>query len=179
MDIALRLSTAQYARLLDETGTLRASSVAVTLPGLPDAPPLRGQLDRVSAAVGEGQSGRLVYASLDAGIEAGLALLKPGDFVEVVIEGATLTDAALVPATAVGRQGTVLTLGPDDRLVEVTVTVLGRQGDGVIIAVGALAGREIVAERSAFLGDGIRIRPIRPGEARDEGGALVSKPTGG
>jgi multidrug efflux pump subunit AcrA (membrane-fusion protein) len=91
--------------------------------------------------------------------------LKPGDFVEVTIEGAVLPDAALVPATAVGRQGTVLALGPDERLEEVAVEVLGRQGDEVIIAVGPLAGREIVAERSAFLGAGIRIRPIRPGHA--------------
>ncbi len=178
MAVALRLSTAQYARLLDETGTLRASSVAVTLPGLQDAPPLPGRLDRVSAAVGEGQTGRLVYAALDAG-PAGLALLKPGDFVEVVIEGDRLPDAALVPATAVGRQGTVLALGPDDRLQEVAVQVLGRQGDDVIIAVQDLAGREIVTERSAFLGEGIRIRPIRPGQTLDEDGAASGRPTGG
>jgi multidrug efflux pump subunit AcrA (membrane-fusion protein) len=164
LEIALRLSTAQYGRLLDAAGALRASPVIVALPGLADAEPLRGQLDRVGAAVGEGQTGRLVFATLEPG-GAGLALLKPGDFVEVMIEGATLSDAARVPATAVGRQGTVLALGPEDRLEEVAVEVLGRQGDEVIIAVGPLAGREIVAERSAFLGEGIRIRPIRPGVA--------------
>jgi multidrug efflux pump subunit AcrA (membrane-fusion protein) len=164
LEIALRLSTAQYGRLLDDAGTLRPSPVLVALPGLADAPPLRGQLDRVGAAVGEGQTGRLVFAALDTG-GAGLALLKPGDFVEVTIEGTTLSDAAMVPATSVGRQGTVLALGPEDRLEEVAVEVLGRQGDEVIIAVGPLAGREIVAERSAFLGAGIRVRPIRPGVA--------------
>ncbi|MCX7289024.1 MAG: HlyD family efflux transporter periplasmic adaptor subunit, partial [Rhodobacterales bacterium] len=178
MVVALRLSTAQYARLVDDGGALQASSVAVTLPGLPDALPLRGRLDRAGAAVGEGQSGRLIYVALDAG-PGGLALLKPGDFVEVSIQGETLPDAALVPATAVGRQGTVLVLGPDDRLQEVSATVLGRQGDDVIIAVGALAGREIVVERSAVLGDGIRVRPIRPGQPLDEADAAVTKPTGG
>lgn len=178
IEVALRLSTSQYARLLDETGALRPSPVAVTLPGLPDAPPLRGRLDRAGAAVGEGQSGRLVYATLDEG-PAGLALLKPGDFVEVTVEGDSLSDAALVPSTAVGRQGTILTLGPDDRLQEVAVKVLGRQGNDVIIAVGALAGREIVAERSAFLGDGIRVRPVRPGQAKDEDLAAPVRPTGG
>lgn len=178
MVVAMRLSTAQYARLVDEAGELWASSVSVTLPGLPDAAPLRGRLDRAGAAVGEGQSGRLVYVALDAG-PGELALLKSGDFVEVVIAGDGLPDAALVPATAVGRQGTVLALGPDDRLQEVAVTVLGRQGDDIIIAVGALAGREIVVERSAFLGDGIRIRPIRPGQAPDEADATLTKPTGG
>jgi multidrug efflux pump subunit AcrA (membrane-fusion protein) len=162
LEIALRLSTAQYARLLDPAGELRPNPVSVALPGLTGAEPLLGRLDRVGAAVGEGQTGRLVFAALDpAGSAAGL--LKPGDFVEVVIEGAPLAEAALVPATALGRQGTVLVLGAEDRLEEVAVDILGRQGDEVIIAAGPLAGREIVAERSAFLGEGIRIRPIRPG----------------
>ena len=174
LEIALRLSTAQYARLLDEAGALRPSAILVTLPGLAEAAPLRGRLDRSGAAVGEGQSGRLVFAALEAAPE-GLALLKPGDFVEVAIEGTTLADAAIVPATAVGRQATVLVLGSGDRLEEVAVTVLGRQGDAVIIAVGALDGREIVAERSAFLGGGIRIRPIRPGSAEDDKAAVPPK----
>ena len=38
----------------------------------------------------------------------------------------------------------------------------------MLIRVGSLAGREVVQERSALLGDGIRIRPIRP-----EGADLV------
>jgi hypothetical protein len=118
----------------------------------------------VGAAVGDGQTGRLIFAVLDTEASAN-GLLKPGDFVEVTVEGALLSDAALIPATALGRQGTVLALGTDDRLEEEPVEVLGRQGDEVIIAVGPLAGREIVAERSAFLGEGIRIRPIRPGSA--------------
>ena len=163
LDVALRLSTAQFARLADRAGALRASAVTIALPGLADAAPLRGRLDRVGAAVGEGQTGRLVYAVLEAG-GAGAAFLKPGDFVEVAIDGAALPDAALVPATAVGRQGTLLALGPNDRLEEVPVKILGRQGDAVIVAVGDLAGREIVTERSTFLGAGIRVRPIRPAD---------------
>jgi multidrug efflux pump subunit AcrA (membrane-fusion protein) len=165
LEIALRLSTAQYARLLDGAGDLVPSPVSVSLPGLTDAKPVQGRLDRVGAAVGDGQTGRLVFAVLNQASSA-MNLLKPGDFVEVTIDGALLADAALVPATALGRQGTVLALGADDRLEEVAVEILGRQGDEVIIAVGPLAGREIVAERSAFLGAGIRIRPIRPGAAQ-------------
>ena len=166
LEVALRLSTAQYTRLLDEAGGLRPSPVGIVLPGVGVAEPLRGKLDRVGVGVGEGQTGRLVFTTLETD-GAGSALLKPGDFVEVTIKAATLPDAAVVPATAVGRQGTVLALGPDDRLEEVAVEVLGRQGDEMIIAVGQLAGREIVAERSAFLGAGIRIRPVRPGMAAD------------
>lgn len=166
LEIALRLSTAQYARLLDATGAMRQSPLTVVLPGLAETRPLPGRLDRVSAVLGEGQTGRLVFATLDPGA-TDAAILKPGDFVEVTVKGASLSDAAVVPAAAVGRQGTVLAVGPDDRLEDIAVEILGRQGDEVIIAAGPLAGREIVAERSAFLGAGIRIRPIRTGMAQD------------
>jgi hypothetical protein len=166
LEVALRLSTAQYSRLLDSAGALLPSPVSIVLPGLGADALFSGRLDRAGAAVGDGQTGRLAFATVDQAA-AGAGILKPGDFVEVMIDGASLPDAAVVPATAVGRQGTVLALGPDDRLEEVTIEILGRQGDEVIIAVGPLAGREIVAERSAFLGAGIRIRPIRPGMAQD------------
>jgi multidrug efflux pump subunit AcrA (membrane-fusion protein) len=165
LDVAVRLSTAQFALLVGPDGTLASGPVTVVL-GAAD-PTLTGQLERVGAAVGEGQTGRLVYVGVTADAAAG-ALLQPGDFVEVRIEEAALADAALLSALAVGRNGTVLALGPEDRLQEVAVDVLRRQGDDVIIRVGALAGREVVMERSALLGEGIRIRPIRPSAAVDE-----------
>jgi multidrug efflux pump subunit AcrA (membrane-fusion protein) len=169
LDVAVRLSTAQFGLLLDPAGGLRGGVVAILLNGI-GAGPLTGRLDRVGATVGEGQTGRLVYVALDEG--PGLeSRVQPGDFVTVRIEEAPLADVALMPATAVGRNGTVLALGPDDRLEETPVDVLRRQGDDVILRVGSLAGREIVLERSVFLGEGIRIRPIRPGaDATDDGG---------
>lgn len=161
LDVAVRLSTAQFGLLLDEDGSLRGGQVNILLDGI-GAGPLAGRLDRVGAAVGEGQTGRLVYVALDAGSTVE-TLVLPGDFVTVSIEEEPLADAALLSAAAIGRNGTVLALGPDDRLEEIPITVLRQQGDAVIVAVGSLAGREIVQERSAFLGAGIRIRPVRPG----------------
>lgn len=159
LDVAVRLSTAQFGTLLGADGSLQGGSVAIK-PGGAEAR-LTGTLDRVGAAVGDGQTGRLIYVAVDPapGVET---LLQPGDFVTVSIDEAALPGAAILPATAVGPNSTLLALGREDRLEEVPVNVLRRQGDDVIIAVGPLAGREVVTERSAFLGDGIRIRPIRP-----------------
>lgn len=162
LDVAVRLSTAQFALLLTDGG-LPATPVTVSVSGAK----ISGRLDRVGAAVAEGQTGRLVYVALGPSPEAA-ALLQPGDFVSVGIEEPMLQDAALLPATAVGRNGTLLALGPEDRLQEVAVEVLRRQGDDVILRVGALAGREVVTERSTFLGEGIRIRPIRRGASATE-----------
>jgi hypothetical protein len=54
-------------------------------------------------------------------------------------------------------------LGAENRLEAVPVTVLRRQADDVIIAPGGATGREVVAERSPLLGEGIRISPVRAG----------------
>lgn len=162
LDVAVRLSTAQFALLLQTDGSLPLTPVSVAVGGAT----VPGRLDRVGAAVGEGQTGRLVYVALDP--SAGAALLQAGDFVSVGIEEPVLADAALLPATALGRNGTLLALGPEDRLQEVAVEVLRRQGDAVILRVGGLSGREVVTERSTFLGEGIRIRPIRPGASASE-----------
>ena len=164
LDVAVRLSTAQFAVLADDQGQLPAALATVTLDG---TAPMTGRIDRTAAAVGEGQTGRLIYLALDAA--SGTTALKPGDFVTVAIEEPPLADVALVPATAVGRQGTVLVLDAEYRLHEVPVTVLRQQGDDVILATDRIAGQEIVSERSAVLGEGIRIRPLRA--ATDE--ALV------
>jgi len=159
LDVAVRLSTAQFARLVGPDGLLAAGAVTVSAPG--SGTPLPGQLDRIGAAVEAGQTGRLVYVALDASPSLA-TLVQPGDFVTVTIQEAPVADAALLPATALGPNGALLVVGPEDRLAEVLVEVLRRQGDDVIVAVGALAGREVVTERSAVLGAGIRVRPIRP-----------------
>jgi multidrug efflux pump subunit AcrA (membrane-fusion protein) len=171
LDVAVRLSTAQFALLLGADGRLQDARVSV-LPGpAAGGQELAGRLDRAGAAVAEGQTGRLVYVTLDPDPVA-RAVLQPGDFVEVRIEEAPLTDAARLSARAIGRNDTMLVLGPEDRLQEVPAEVLRRQGDDVIVRVGSLSGREVVAERSALLGEGIRIRPNRP-DAEAAAGTMV------
>ncbi len=162
LEVAFRISTAQYTRLIDAQGALIAAPVTAALDVLGTQITAQGTLSRVGAAVTEGTSGRLVYATLDA--PRGF---RPGDFVTVAIAEPALDGVALVPGTAVNAAGTVLALGPENRLQEVPVDVLRRQGDDVIIRADALAGREVVAERSPLLGAGIKITPVRPGAALD------------
>lgn len=161
LDVAVRLSTAQFALLVGPDGALGPAPVTL-------GNGLAGRLERAAAAVAEGQTGRMVYVALDPS-PAAEALLQPGDFVEVRIEEPPLAGVARLPALAVGRNGTLLALAEGDRLQEIPVEVLRRQGDDVLVRVGALAGREVVLERSALLGEGIRIRPVRP----DAGAGMV------
>ena len=169
LEVSFRVSIAQYARLIDDAGRLTPAQVTIALDVLGAEIVATGRLSRVGAAVGEGQTGRMIYAALDAAPG-----FRPGDFVTVRVAEPELRGVARVPAAAVAADGTVLALGEDDRLEEVAVDLLRRQGDDVIIRAGAAAGREIVAERSPLLGAGIKVRPLRP--AADGGAAAPVEP---
>jgi hypothetical protein len=118
----------------------------------------RGVVSRESAAVGEGQTGRLLFARLDSAPG-----FRPGDFVSVRIQEPPLERVVRLPAAAVDASGTVLVVGEEDRLEVANVEVLRREADDVIVRARGLAGREVVSERTPLLGAGIRIRPIRRG----------------
>ncbi len=160
LEVSFRLSTSQYSRLLDAEGQLVPAIVEAVLDVFGADLVAPGAITRESGSVAEGQTGRLLFAAL--GEAPGF---RPGDFVTVRITEPPLQGVALLPATALDGSGTVLALGPEDRLEALPVTLLRRQGDAVIVAAEGLAGREVVAERSPLLGAGVRVRPIRPGAA--------------
>ncbi|MEM9755695.1 MAG: HlyD family efflux transporter periplasmic adaptor subunit, partial [Pseudomonadota bacterium] len=66
LEVAFRISTAQYARLLTPDGDLPEARVTVVLDVLGVDVTAEGVLTRESGAVGEGQSGRLLFARLEA-----------------------------------------------------------------------------------------------------------------
>jgi len=157
LEVSFRVSTPQYARLLDADGRLAGADVQVILDAQGMELVATGRVSRESASVSEGETGRLLFARID---DAGG--FRPGDFVTVAIEEPPLDDVARVPATAVDAAGTVLVVGEEDRLQLADAPVLRRQGDDVLIPASGLAGELIVAERSPLLGAGIRVRAQRP-----------------
>lgn len=156
LEVAFRVSTAQYASLLTETGGLLNAPIEAVLDVFGADIAVPGRISRESAAVGEGQTGRLLFAQLEAE-EA----LRPGDFVTVRVREQALQNVVLIPAAAVSGANTVLILSGEDRLEERPVTVLRRQGDDVIIKAEALAEREVITARTPLLGAGLKVRPLR------------------
>lgn len=159
LEVAFRVSTSNYARLLDG-GRLPDLPVSVRLDVSGVNLQADGRITRESAAVGEGQTGRLLFARLDEAPG-----FRPGDFVTVAVKEPLLTRVARVPSTAVAADQTVLVVNDQDRLESAQVRLLRRQGDDVIIGVDGLAGQRIVAERSPLLGAGIGVKPIDPNAA--------------
>jgi multidrug efflux pump subunit AcrA (membrane-fusion protein) len=172
MEVSFRLSTAQFGRLIDAAGGLIEADLTVALDVSGTELLARGRLDRAGAAVGEGQSGRIVYAMLEAA-----GGFRPGDFVTVRVAEPELGAVVVLPATALGQNGTLLALGAEDRLEELPATLIRRQDDRVILSPEGIAGREIVTERSPLLGAGIKVRPIRPEAATLTGPARTAAAT--
>jgi multidrug efflux pump subunit AcrA (membrane-fusion protein) len=167
LEVAFRLSTAQYARLLDGAGDLPKLPVEARLDVAGIDLVAYGRIARDSAAVGEAQTGRLVFATL-----TNARAFKPGDFVTVRVEEPALGGVVRLPAAALDGSGTVLALGEGDRLEALEVELVRRQGNDVLLRGDALPGREIVVARTPLLGAGIRVRPVR----RDADGAALVEP---
>ncbi len=156
LEVVFRISTGQYARLLDDQGALLGAPVTATLGVLGLNLTAQGVVSRESATVAEGQTGRLLFASLE-----GASGFRPGDFVTVEILEPEMRGVARLPSTAVDAASTVLVVGAEDRLESVRVELLRRQDDSVLIRGPEVYGREVVTERSPLLGSGIKVRPIR------------------
>jgi multidrug efflux pump subunit AcrA (membrane-fusion protein) len=164
LEVSFRVSTAQYSRLLDEVGRLSTTPVIVTLDVSGIDLKAQARIDRDSAAAGEGQTGRLIFARLEDAPG-----FKPGDFVTVDVQEPPLDNVIRLPASSVDAAGSVLVLNVENRLESIPVEVLRRQGDDVLVRSSQIVGREVVQSRSPLLGAGIAVRPLRIGEDEGDG----------
>ena len=160
LEVAFRVSTAQYAGLIEPDGTILRAAVRATLDITGVNLEAAGVISRTSAATGDMQTGRLVFARLDVAVG-----FKPGDFVTVQVQEPPLQNVVRLPASAIDAANTVLVLGEDDRLEAIEVELLRRQGDEVLVRNPDLVGREVVGARSPLLGAGIKVRPLRSEQA--------------
>jgi multidrug efflux pump subunit AcrA (membrane-fusion protein) len=167
LEVAFRVSTAQYARLLGDNGLVTQAPVTATLEVSGVDLRASGVINRASAGAGEMQTGRLIFARLDTARG-----FKPGDFVTVTVQEPPLENVVRLPASAVDGNDTVLVLTEDSRLESLTVQVMHREGDDVLVRSPDIAGRDVVESRSPLLGAGISVRALRPEAAN----AVPSEP---
>ena len=163
LEVSFRLSTAQYNFLSEENKLSIGRPVEVALDIMGTDLKVSGTLTRESASVVEGASGRLLFAKLNKPLG-----LRPGDFVSVSVKEPVLKDVFVMPASAISGNDTILLVNAEDRLEEMKVELLRRQGENIIIRSDALDGKEIVSKATQLLGKGIKIKPIRAKAAGEE-----------
>lgn len=152
LEVAFRVSSEEFRALMLAPEGLPAARVSINLGG---GITFDGRIDRVSAAVGEGKTGREIFAALGQGA---MLTIRPGDFVTVRVSEPPLDGVALVPASAASSSGEVLLIGPDSRLEAAQVTILRKQGDDILIDTDGIVGRQLVLARAPQLGAGIKVQ---------------------
>jgi hypothetical protein len=158
LEVAFRVSNSEYRRLTDQNGALLPLKITATLEADGDQTAVAGRIDRAGVSSEAGKTGRLIYASLEAG---GRHSLRPGDFLTVKVAEPPLDRVADVPSTAIGPSGTLLLLSDDQRVEEIPVRILRRQENRIIIG-DVPFGRTYLTERLPQLGTGVRVRPLSP-----------------
>ena len=156
LEVSVRISTEQYARLLDDDGRLITSPVKVFMAVSGSDLSADAVLNRDSGSVGAGQTGRVVFAALKE--PRGL---MSGDFVTLNITEPMQNYVMNLPASAVNANNQVLLIGDDERLQSHVVQVVRRQGNDILVRARGIAGKKVVAELTPVLGAGIKVKPVR------------------
>lgn len=173
IEVAFRITSNQYARLLNARGELRQTEMVVEVQRGRQVTEISATLDRASAEIAEDKVGRLVYAKL---VDPDPSFVQPGDFVTVRIPERPMEGVAVIPAAAATTDGRILLIGEDNRLEETQVTFLRHQGDTIIVE-GAPMGRQYVTARALQLGAGIQVTPVAPVAAATSGVASATSET--
>lgn len=159
LEVRFPLSTGEFSRLLDESGTLIKAPVTITLELGARSVTLPAHIDRAAAVVAEGEAGRTLFASLDIGPGT---VLRPGDFVKVEVQEPELTGVAVVPASAITENGRLLLVDENYRLKEITAKLLRRMGDTAVLS-DVPFNATYVRERLPQLGPGLKVTPRETG----------------
>lgn len=160
LEVKFRISATQFNRLIDDSGNLQTIPTFVKLDVFGTEISASGFIERSSATVGTGLTGRLLISNLSQG---NVSSFRSGDFVTVSLKEPILDNVIELPSNALSGGNRILTLSDEDRLQEIEVTVLRRKKNNVIIDASNVDGKEIVTNRTPLLGAGIKIKPIRPG----------------
>jgi RND family efflux transporter MFP subunit len=107
--------------------------------------------------------------------QAGRPELAIGSFVEVLLQGKTLEDVAVLPASALRDGGTVWIMN-DTHLKIRPVEVVRRTRDEVVIGSGLAAGDQVVLTALAGAAEGMKLRPAATTQER--AAAVTGETTG-
>lgn len=151
LDVSFMLSDHQFGQL--STAGIVGRPVRVIWSVEPRPIEANGAITRTAAQVDAATGGITLFARLDAD-EA--ALLRPGTFVSVVVEGLSHENSMLLPETAVYNDDHVY-VAREGRMAAVPVTILARQNEKLIVSGEFAQGERIITTRLSQAGEGVAI----------------------
>ena len=171
LEVMFNLSANEFARVIDKDGKLLNLDITAYLKLSNNDIPFSGKIERINPEIMNIGSGRKLFASINLGENK---TLRPGDFVVLEIKEPFLKNITVLPSSAVTIDGKIFILEEDNRLKEIEVTILRRQGNEVIVS-GAPTDKEYVMQRSPQLGNGLKIKPLRKKDREISNSVNLSK----
>ena len=171
LEVMFNLSANEFARVIDKDGKLLNLDITAYLKLSNNNIPFSGKIERINPEIINIGSGRKLFASINLGENK---TLRPGDFVVLEIKEPSLKNITVLPSSAVTIDGKIFILEEDNRLKEIEVTILRRQGNEVIVS-GAPTDKEYVMQRSPQLGNGLKIKPLRKKDREISNSVNLSK----
>ena len=171
LEVMFNLSANEFARVIDKDGKLLNLDITAYLKLSNKDIPFIGKIERINPEITNIGSGRKLFASINLGENK---TLRPGDFVVLEIKEPSLKNITVLPSSAVTIDGKIFILEEDNRLKEIEVTILRRQGNEVIVS-GAPTEKEYVMQRSPQLGNGLKIKPLRKKDREISNSVNLSK----
>ena len=171
LEVMFNLSANEFARVIDKDGKLLNLDITAYLKLSNKDIPFIGKIERINPEIMNIGSGRKLFASINLGENK---TLRPGDFVVLEIKEPSLKNITVLPSSAVTIDGKIFILEEDNRLKEIEVTILRRQGNEVIVS-GAPTDKEYVMQRSPQLGNGLKIKPLRKKDREISNSVNLSK----
>ena len=171
LEVMFNLSANEFARVIDKDGKLLNLDITAYLKLSNKDIPFSGKIERINPEIINIGSGRKLFASITLGENK---TLRPGDFVVLEIKEPSLKNITVLPSSAVTIDGKIFILEEDNRLKEIEVTILRRQGNEVIVS-GAPTDKEYVMQRSPQLGNGLKIKPLRKKDREISNSVNLSK----
>ena len=171
LEVMFNLSANEFSRVIDKDGKLLNLDIIAYLKLSNNDIPFSGKIERINPEIMNIGSGRKLFASINLGENK---TLRPGDFVVLEIKEPAIKNITVLPSSAVTIDGKIFILEEDNRLKEIEVTILRRQGNEVIIS-GAPTEKEYVMQRSPQLGNGLKIKPLRKKDKEISNSVNLSK----
>ena len=171
LEVMFNLSANEFARVIDKDGKLLNLDITAYLKLSNKDIPFSGKIERINPEIMNIGSGRKLFASINLGENK---TLRPGDFVVLEIKEPSLKNITVLPSSAVTIDGKIFIVEEDNRLKEIEVTILRRQGNEVIVS-GAPTDKEYVMQRSPQLGNGLKIKPLRKKDREISNSVNLSK----